>query len=155
MSDAGGNTLSNWKVEDEEKMERPDSLVDGTVDLKWTGMKDAGTRGFRPRTGVGQDPERGYGRQGHLTTNVGRRNRALQPYLYVVGSDIVLTNPLRISDEHLPEVGLAACDSQPSALLVASRRIAGSHSAVAAQGSLPSIASAGTRAGDDKIASGT
>ena len=53
-----------------------------------------------------------------LTTNAwAARNRALQPYLYVVGSDIVLTNPLHeISDEHLPEVGLAACDSQPRVL---------------------------------------
>lgn len=53
-----------------------------------------------------------------LTTNAwAARNPALRRFLYVVGSDIVLTEPLNgIPDNELPEVGLAACDSQPRVL---------------------------------------
>jgi glycine/D-amino acid oxidase-like deaminating enzyme len=53
-----------------------------------------------------------------LTTNAwAAREPGLRRYLYVVGSDIALTEPLTGFDEQdLPTVGLAACDSQARVL---------------------------------------
>lgn len=64
-----------------------------------------------------------------LTTNAwAARKPALRRFLYVVGSDIVLTKPLdEVPDSDLPAVGMAVCDSQPRVLywsLRADRRLA-------------------------------
>jgi len=63
-----------------------------------------------------------------LTTNAwAARHPELRRFLYVVGSDIVLTDPLPGSPgEDLPEVGLAVCDSQARVLywsLLGDRRL--------------------------------